>query len=56
MADLSHLSAERPMDIEGLRHRLGKMTQAELRRGAGVAEQGCLLIMPRFPQASKQLR
>lgn len=32
MADLSHLSTERPLDIEPLRQRLAKMTDAELRK------------------------
>jgi hypothetical protein len=32
MADLSDLSVERPIDIEGLRQRLAKMTDADLRK------------------------
>ena len=35
MGDLSHLSAEQPIDLDGLRKRLVKMSDAELRRFAG---------------------
>jgi hypothetical protein len=41
MSDFSHLSTEQPIDIEELRQRLAKMTDAELRKFGGASRFMC---------------